>query len=110
MHRMCHNDFQDDHEVTVGVEFGSLLVKIKEIYFKLQIWDTAGQESFQSITKIFYRGAHAVLLTYDITRLDSYMNLQHWYEEVKNQSENETMIFLIGNKRDRYAEREVTFE
>ena len=46
MHRMCHNEFQEDHEVTVGVEFGSLLLKIHNVAFKLQIWDTAGQESF----------------------------------------------------------------
>ena len=46
MHRMCHNEFQDDHEVTVGVEFGSLLIKMHNVAFKLQIWDTAGQESF----------------------------------------------------------------
>ena len=67
MQRMCHNEFADDHEVTVGVEFGSLLIRMQSIPFKLQIWDTAGQESFQSITKIFYRGAHAVFLTYDLT-------------------------------------------
>ena len=46
MHRMCHNEFTEDHEVTVGVEFGSLLVRMQGINFKLQIWDTAGQESF----------------------------------------------------------------
>lgn len=72
MHRMTSNEFIEDHEVTVGVEFGSLLVKIEDIVFKLQIWDTAGQESFQSITKIFYRGAHAVLLTYAVTSLSSF--------------------------------------
>ena len=66
------------------MEFGSLLIKMQEVAFKLQIWDTAGQESFQSITKIFYRGAHAVLLTYDITQMDTYMNLQHWFTEIKN--------------------------
>ena len=75
MHRLCHNEFNDDHEVTVGVEFGSLFVRMRGSNFKMQIWDTAGQESFQSITKIFYRGAHAVFLTYDVTALDSYMNL-----------------------------------
>ena len=79
MHRMCHNEFTEDHEVTVGVEFGSLLVRMQGVAFKLQIWDTAGQESFQSITKIFYRGAHAVLLTYDLTSMDSFMNLTHWF-------------------------------
>ena len=46
MHRMCHNEFTEDHEVTVGVEFGSLLVRMQNLAFKLQIWDTAGQESF----------------------------------------------------------------
>ena len=68
MHRMCHNEFTEDHEVTVGVEFGSLLVRMQGVNFKLQIWDTAGQESFRSITRIFYRGAHIVFLCYDITR------------------------------------------
>jgi len=61
-----------DHEVTVGVEFGTLLVKLEQQVFKLQIWDTAGQEQFKSITKIFYRGAHCIFLAYDITRLDTF--------------------------------------
>ena len=87
MHRMCHNEFNEDHEVTVGVDFGSLLIRIKEISFKLQIWDTAGQESFQSINKIFYRGAHAVILTYDMTLMDSFTHLSTWLEQVQNQSE-----------------------
>ncbi len=107
MHRMCHNEFTEDHEVTVGVEFGSLLVKMQGVAFKLQIWDTAGQESFQSITKIFYRGAHAVLLTYDLTSMDSFMNLNHWFQEIKNQSEANALIFLVANKKDMENEREV---
>ena len=72
MHRVTTNEFMEDHEVTVGVEFGTLLLKIEDTRIKLQIWDTAGQENFQSITKIFYRGAHAVFLTYNITSLDSF--------------------------------------
>ena len=110
MHRMTSNEFIDDHEVTVGVEFGYLLVKIEDIVFKLQIWDTAGQESFQSITKIFYRGAHAVLLTYSITSLSSFQNLEHWYSEVKSQSEPDALICLVGNQKDRESEREVSYE
>ena len=107
MHRMCHNEFLDDHEVTVGVEFGSLLLKIEGITFKLQIWDTAGQESFQSITKIFYRGAHAVFLTYDITQKDSFLHLQNWLREVQNEASANAFVFLIGNKKDKEVEREV---
>lgn len=92
MNRMTTNEFTEDHEVTVGVEFGSLLIKMQEreatetpqeTVVKLQIWDTAGQESFQSITKIFYRGAHAVLLTYSIASQLSFSNLSHWLAEVR---------------------------
>ena len=107
MHRMCHNEFTEDHEVTVGVEFGSLLVRMQDINVKLQIWDTAGQEAFQSITKIFYKGAHAVLMTYDLTSMDSFMNLNHWFSEIKNQSEANALIFLVANKKDEQQDREV---
>jgi len=64
--RLTENQFKEDHDVTVGVEFGSFLIKVEDKTLKLQIWDTAGQESFRSITKIFYRGSHAVILAYSI--------------------------------------------
>jgi Ras-related protein Rab-2A len=83
MQRVTTNEFLEDHEVTVGVEFGTLIVKLESQVFKLQIWDTAGQESFKSITKIFYRGAHCVCLCYDITRMDTFLNLETWIREAK---------------------------
>ena len=61
------NKFTEDHDVTVGVDFGSYMVRVEGNLYKLQIWDTAGQESFRSITKIFYRSADAVILGYSIT-------------------------------------------
>ena len=64
---------------TIGADFSKKEILIDNTVVTLQIWDTAGQESFQSITKIFYRGAHAVLLTYDLTSMDSFMNLNHWF-------------------------------
>ena len=97
MHRVTTNEFSEDHEVTVGVEFGSLLIKMDETVLKLQIWDTAGQESFQSITKIFYRGAHAVLLTYSVASALSFSNLSHWLTEVRQQSEADAIVVLVGN-------------
>jgi Ras-related protein Rab-2A len=81
--RLVDNEFKDEHDVTVGVEFGSFLVRIEDKVIKLQIWDTAGQESFRSITKIFYRGAHAAILGYSITRRDSFENLTDWANEVR---------------------------
>ncbi|KFH09572.1 putative small GTPase Rab2, partial [Toxoplasma gondii ARI] len=59
--------FRTDHDLTIGVEFGARLVSIAGRQVKLQIWDTAGQESFRSITRSYYRGAAGALLVYDIT-------------------------------------------
>ena len=73
--RLVENEFKEDHDVTVGVEFGSYLIRVQDKILKLQIWDTAGQESFRSITKIFYRGAHAAILAYSVGSRDSFENL-----------------------------------
>jgi Ras-related protein Rab-2A len=77
------NEFKVEHQVTIGVEFGSFVVRLEDQIVKLQIWDTAGQESFRSITRIFYRGAHCVFLAYDITRDDTFVNVLDWLKEVK---------------------------
>ena len=66
--RLIQNVFKKEYSVTIGVEFGNFVMKIDEKLVKLQIWDTAGQESFRSITRIFYKGSHAVIIVYDITK------------------------------------------
>lgn len=96
--------------MTVGVEFGSLLIRLEQQVFKLQIWDTAGQESFKSITKIFYKGAHCVLLAYDITRHDTFENLKTWHEEVLSLSDPEVILILVGNMKDNEEHREVSVQ
>jgi small GTP-binding protein len=108
--RVMDNEFKVEHQVTIGVEFGSFVVKLEEKIVKLQIWDTAGQESFRSITRIFYRGAHCVFLTYDITRDDTFMNVLEWLKEVKQHASSDVVIYLIGNRCDLEEEREVTKE
>lgn len=75
--------FSAEHDVTVGVDFGGYLIKIDDVVYKLQIWDTAGQESFRSITKIFYRSADAVILGYSITQRDSFDHLKSWLTEIR---------------------------
>ena len=82
MKRVMDNEFKQEHQVTIGVEFGSFGLKINNQVIKLQIWDTAGQESFRSVTRIFYRGAHCVFLTYDITRDETFANLVDWLKEI----------------------------
>ena len=106
--RIMDNTFKEEHNVTIGVEFGCFIVKVNKSIVKLQIWDTAGQESFQSITRIFYRGANWVFLTYDIQREESFYNIKKWLKEAKVQSDPDTLFYLIGNQADWEDTREVT--
>jgi len=101
--------FQPVHDLTIGVEFGARMVKIQEKPIKLQIWDTAGQESFRSITRSYYRGAAGALLVYDITRRETFNHLSRWLEEARQNGNPDMVIMLIGNKSDMEARRQVSF-
>lgn len=86
------------------------LVNIDGQQVKLQIWDTAGQESFRSITRSYYRGAAGALLVYDITRRETFNHLQTWLEDARQHSNPDMTIMLIGNKVDLENRRAVSFE
>ncbi|EWM23199.1 ras-related protein rab-2b, partial [Nannochloropsis gaditana] len=87
--------FVQVHDLTIGVEFGARLVHIDGKAIKLQIWDTAGQESFRSITRSYYRGAAGALLVYDITRRETFNHLARWLEEAKLYSSPNMVIYAI---------------
>jgi Ras-related protein Rab-2A len=101
--------FRTDHDLTIGVEFGARLITIQNKQIKLQIWDTAGQESFRSITRSYYRGASGALLVYDISRRDTFNHLARWLEEARQNANANMVIMLIGNKCD-LDRREVSYE
>lgn len=92
--------FQAVHDLTVGVEFGARMVTIDKQQIKLQIWDTAGQESFRSITRSYYRGAAGALLVYDVTRRETFQHLGTWLEDARAHSNPNMVIMLVGNKCD----------
>eukprot|EP01039_Chlorochromonas_danica_P007879 gene7879-8691_t len=100
--------FQHVHDMTIGVEFGSRTIDIDGKLIKLQIWDTAGQESFRSITRSYYRGACSALLMYDITRRDTFEHLNRWLEEARQNSNPNLVITLVGNKKDLEHKRAVS--
>lgn len=102
--------FQPVHDLTIGVEFGARMITVDEKNVKLQIWDTAGQESFRSITRSYYRGAAGALLVYDITRRDTFKHLSRWLEEANQHSQSNMVIMLIGNKSDLEHRRAVSYE
>lgn len=102
--------FEPLHDLTIGVEFGARMVSIDSKNVKLQIWDTAGQESFRSITRSYYRGACGALLVYDVTRRETFSHLQTWLEDAKTNSNTAITIMLIGNKCDLENKRQVSKE
>ncbi len=76
---------------------------------KLQVWDTAGQDRFKCVVSSFYRGAHGVIICFDITDLDSFRNVDNWLEEVKRYCPEQTPIFLVGTKSDLQSKRAVSY-
>jgi len=102
--------FQPIHDLTIGVEFGSRTVTIENNPVKLQIWDTAGQEKFRSITRSYYRGTTGALLVYDITRRDTFEHLAEWLEDCRKYSNSNITIMLVGNKADLEEKRVVSKE
>merc|ERR1712072_1594445 len=102
--------FQPVHDLTIGVEFGARMVTIDGKQIKLQIWDTAGQESFRCITRSYYRGAAGALLVYDITRRETFNHLASWLEDARQHAHSNMTIMLIGNKSDLQHRRAVTYE
>jgi len=102
--------FKQSHDLTIGVEFGARTIPIDQQAVKLQIWDTAGQESFRSITRSYYRGSIGALLVYDVTKRATFENLQKWLEEMRENAYSKMTIILVGNKVDLESEREVSTE
>ena len=110
MLRFSSNQFREEHELTIGVEFAIKFFEKDNKNIKIQIWDTAGEEAFQSITKTYYRNAIGALLVYDITKKSSFEHIKNWLDSVKENSTKNIKIILIGNKSDLEDKREVTFQ
>ena len=98
------------HDVTIGVEFEAANVELNGKVYRLQIWDTAGQETFKSITRNYYKNSACALVCYDITNRDSFENIKSWVEECQTHAPKSLVIYLIGNKLDLEENRQVSRE
>eukprot|EP00829_Urostomides_striatus_P019725 TRINITY_DN7812_c0_g1_i1.p1 TRINITY_DN7812_c0_g1~~TRINITY_DN7812_c0_g1_i1.p1 ORF type:complete len:209 (-),score=74.51 TRINITY_DN7812_c0_g1_i1:23-649(-) len=110
LYRAVKNEFKETYEVTIGAEFCSLILRINGKTLKLQTWDTAGQENFRSMIRVFYKGTHAAFLVYDITNKETFDKLDDWLEDVKENALPEVKLVLVGNQKDNESKREVTTE
>ncbi|KAM4669810.1 ras-related protein Rab-17 isoform 3-T3 [Amazona ochrocephala] len=109
-YRYVKNDFKESLP-TVGCSFFTQMLNMEVATVKLEIWDTAGQEKYQSVCHLYYRGAHAALLVYDITNKETLNRAKLWLSDLEKEFlPDEIVIALVGNKVDLAAEREVATE
>ena len=108
--RYAHGQFKPEYQLTIGVEFGAKNVQIRGKTYRIQIWDTAGQENFRSITRAYYKNSVCALVVYDISSRDSFNNVTSWIEDCKNQSPKTIFMVLVGNKCDLEDKRQVSYE
>uniref|UniRef100_A0A8V5H9I2 Ras-related protein Rab-17 n=1 Tax=Melopsittacus undulatus TaxID=13146 RepID=A0A8V5H9I2_MELUD len=109
-YRYVRNDFKESLP-TVGCSFFTQTLHMEVATVKLEIWDTAGQEKYHSVCHLYYRGAHAALLVYDITNKETLNRAKLWLRDLEKEFlPDEIVIALVGNKVDLAAEREVTTE
>ena len=95
---------------TIGVDFKIRTINVDEKVCKLQIWDTAGQERFKTITSSYYKGAHGIIVVYDITDRDSFNAVHTWMSEIEKYTQDNITRILVGNKTDLENRRAVSFE
>ena len=101
--RFTKDYFPIDEMSTLGVDFDCKEVDFKENRYKIQIWDTAGQEKFQSIVKSYLRDLNVCVLVYDVTQYKTFINLKKWLEDVyfiSASAGQELVIYVVGNKND----------
>ena len=106
--RYSTDRFEIDSLTTKGAEYSQTKVEINGKTYKLDIWDTAGQEQYRSLGKHFYTNAYIVILVYDISKKDSFEDLKNiWYNDLIRYGEKCTVIAIVGNKIDLYEKEEV---
>ncbi len=110
LHRAVANEFKDEYEVTIGAEFSSIVMRVRGKTIQLQVWDTAGQENFRSMIRVFYKNSHAAFLVYDLTRKVTFDKLGDWMTDVKENALPDVKMMLIGNLKDHENNRQVPSE
>ncbi|GER50832.1 RAB GTPase homolog 1A [Striga asiatica] len=108
--RFADDSYLDSYISTIGVDFKIRTVEQDGKTIKLQIWDTAGQERFRTITSSYYRGAHGIIIVYDVTDMESFNNVKQWLNEIDRYASENVNKLLVGNKCDLAENRAVPYE
>ena len=105
-----YEKFSEEFQSTLGVEFAAKNAVIDNKIYRIQIWDTAGAESFRSITRAYYKNSVCAFIVYDITKRETFENVQVWLDDIKNQCPQTVLLVLVGNKLDLENERQISYE
>lgn len=100
MLQFTDNKFKDYIMQTIGVDFKTKIITVSNTQIKLQIFDTAGQEKFRTITRTYYQGAKGILVVFDISRYETFRLTKYWIDSIKEQISGKVDIVLVGNKDD----------
>ena len=111
--QFAHNQFEEDCISSISSQYSTKKIIIPEIEkeIKLDLWDTAGQEIYRSLAKIFYKDAKIIIFVYDITNKKSFEGIKkYWYPHIKTNSYKDIILALVGNKNDLYNNQQVEDE
>ena len=108
--RFTRDFFSEDSKSTIGVEFATKNIVINNKLIKANIWDTAGQENYKSITRAYFHGALGAIIVFDITQSSSFDSVSKWLKDIRDNTEKDAIIMLIGNKNDLEDKRTVLAE
>ena len=110
INKYIKNEFREDFYATIGVEFSHKKFVVENRKIKAQIWDTAAQERYKAITRAYYKGATGAFIVYDITRKETFDDVDKWRNELISSCNQEITVMLIGNKCDLEDQREISKE
>lgn len=96
-----NEEYNANYISTIGVDFKTKMIIKPNVNIKLCLWDTAGQERFRSITSTYYRGAHGIIILYDLTDSETLDEIKsHWLSEIRQHAPENVVCYLVGNKSD----------
>ncbi|KAI1398136.1 ras-domain-containing protein [Hypoxylon fuscum] len=102
--RYCDDQFDPESTTaTIGIDFKMKKLAVRGKAYRLNIFDTAGQERFRTLSTSYYRGAHAVIIVYDISSRKSFLSMEKWIEEARSNASPDAVIYLVGSKLDKVA-------
>ena len=108
--RFTKGEFSEKYQATIGLDFSYKNITIGENNYRIQVWDTAGQECFKSISRGYYKSSVCALIVYDITNRESFNNISTWVEECQNNGPRTITLVLVGNKSDLENNRVISYE